>query len=666
MSGRLEIRLLGPLEVSVDGVAVSVGGPKPRMLLATLALHEGRTVSTDQLVEVLWPRHRPRSATANLQTYISSLRVLLGPGRLQTRPPGYRAVLSADELDLRRFQELLDAGTELTAALALWRGEPVEDLPREPFWQAQIDALVQQWRGARLVVARLAVDSGRAADVLADLRALVAEDPLREEAWLVLVRALADTGQRAEALGAYAQMRRLLAEELGIEPSEPLRRLHRQLLIDGPVTAAPLDADAALVVRALAVLGLGSAPAWTAAAVLDRPDATEVLAALSGARLLRRDARGRYGVPALVGLLAPDLPGEPPDGGLTRVLGGYLWLADAARKALPAQVFGPGTRVAPRWTVAGHAPPGPDWFADERDALVRGVELAGELGRSDLAWELAHALVRWCDLRGRTAEWERTHRAALAACRKADDLLGEAVTLRGLGQLHVYQDHYDAAVEAFGRSRLLFARLGNDCGLAAALAGLGTVHRIRGELDEAYRCFRQVLASYRTAGDLAGQALAHGALAQVLVARGAYEAAVRSLDAGDALAIRLDDRHRLAHLRHLRGQVLLRTQDGAARPVLCRALELFVALGDAQGQAYCLMDLAQLEPGESAVARLTEALDVVERIGDRLAQATCARRLGELHRQAGRIGLGGAYLDEAQRIRATVPVTSAVPASGGR
>jgi hypothetical protein len=103
------------------------------------------------------------------------------------------------------------------------------------------------------------------------------------------------------------------------------------------------------------------------------------------------------------------------------------------------------------------------------------VAAAVRLDRADLAWELAHALVPWCDLTGHTAEWEQTHRVALAACRSAGDRRGEAVTQRGRGQLHLYQDRYDLAAEAFGRSRLLFARLGDDIGEAGAVAGIGAV-----------------------------------------------------------------------------------------------------------------------------------------------------------------------------------------------
>jgi len=658
MATGLELRILGPLELVKGGVTVSVGGVKPRMLLATLALNHGRAVSVDQLVEVLWPGDPPKSATANVQTYVSSLRALLGPERLVTKAPGYRLCLPPAEFDLLRFEQFAAIDLfNVESALALWRGDPLEDLPPAPAWRTPLEGLTERRRLLRQARARLLIDAGQAAKALPDVRALATEDPLREEAWLLQVRALAATGQRAEALAAYADARRILAAELGIEPGEPLRRLHRDLLADTRVGVERLDAAAATVLRGLATLGLPSVPAWAPAAILGvaNADAAPIVENLVGARLLKRSDGGRLRLPALVNLLAPDLPGaasDSGDDGILRVLGGYLYLADEATKSLPAQVFGPGVLVAPRWAVTGTKE---RFFESEKESLVRAVQAAAGLRRADLAWEIAHALVPWCDLGGHTAEWERTHSVALKACRAAGDLLGEAVTLRGLGQLRVYQDHYDEALEAFSRSRLLFARLGNDCGEAGALAGMGTVYRIRGDLDQAYHCFRQVLASYVEAGDRYGQAFAHGSVGQALLARGELDESTRALNKGLAIAAEVGDNHRLAHLTHILARVMLRKGDEPqAHANLLRALDLFIALGDAHGHANTMMDLADLEPVDVAVGRLTEALEIFERMGDRQAQAKCARRLGELHRLAGRDGLGGAYLDEASRLSAHV------------
>ncbi|MGY0235120.1 BTAD domain-containing putative transcriptional regulator [Longispora urticae] len=653
MSDGFELRILGPLELVKDGVLVTVEGRKPRQLLATLALHHGRTVSVDHAVEVLWPQRRPRSAVANVHTYVSYLRGLLGDERLHRQPPGYRLQLGDGELDAARF----DAADP--DALDLWRGEPLENLPPCPLWAPEVDRLVERWRGIRQ--ARAAADpAGR----LEDLRALVDEDPLREESWLLLMTALEATGRRAEALAAYARARRGLAEELGVEPGEPLRALHRSLLLRDEVPllagADRLDGEATGVLRGLAQLGLGPVPGWVVGALSDRTSWRSVLEALHTHRLVRAhgvDALGqaRYALPVLVGLLAPDLPGVPDHAAVRRVLGGYLELADRAAASLPPPVFGPGVRVAARWPVPGGDALTADpvaWFAAESGALVAAVGLAARGGYADLAWELAHAMVPWCDLVGRTTDWERTARAAHAACRRAGDLLGEAVTLRDLGQVHLYRDRYSAATEAFSRSRLLYARLGNPRGEAGALAGLGAVHRIRGELDAAYDCLRLALAYYVAADDRHGQAYVHGALGMALRVGGNLPAAAGALRTGLRLAGEVDDTHRTAHLTHQLGLLRLRSGDPAgARSALVAALDRFAALGDAHGEAYCLTDLAGFERGDAAVRLLTRAWEIFERIGDRRAQARTARRLGELHTGG---SLAAAYTSEALRLQSTV------------
>ncbi|MEU2614164.1 BTAD domain-containing putative transcriptional regulator [Micromonospora sp. NPDC007271] len=665
----LELRILGPLELRRDDVPVPLAGVKPRQLLATLALRNQRTVTVDHLIEVLWPQDPPRSAVANVHTYVHALRTLLGAARLRRQPPGYRLLLGPAELDVARFDEP-DPATDparLDAALALWRGDPIENLPHSPLWRPEVERLVERWRLLREQQARVRIGSGDPAGAIADLRALVTEDPLREEAWLLLVTALEATGRRAEALSTYSSARRFLVEGLGVEPSEPLRRLHRSLLTQDepavPAGPARLAGDAATMLRGFALLDLGPTPGWVASALLDRPDVQTVLDNLELGRLVRRVGRDELGQPrfrlsTVASLLAPELPDPADEAMLCRVLGGYLDLAGRAAQALPAQIFGPGVRVAARWPVPAAADLTKDpvaWFTVERPALLAAVDLAARLGRSALAWEFAHAMLPWCDLGGHSVEWERTHRSALDVCRRTGDLLGEAVTLRGLGQLHLYRDHYGAAAEAFSRARLAYARLGNTYGEAGALAGLGSVHRVRGEHDAAYDCYQQALASYLAVGDRHGQAYVHGALAVVWLARRKPAEALRSLNAGLPLATELDDQHRVAHLLHRLGLVRVSLDEAvAARDCFTAALDRFTAIGDAHGQAYCLSDLAELERGDAAITRLGRALEIFEQIGDRRGQEQTARRLGELHRDAGRERLADAYLAEARRLRHTV------------
>ncbi|HEX6870197.1 MAG TPA: BTAD domain-containing putative transcriptional regulator, partial [Micromonosporaceae bacterium] len=658
----VQVRVLGPLEVIRAGSPASIGGVKPRQLLATLALHHGRAVSTDHLVQVLWPDRRPRSAVANLQTYVSTLRPLFGAERLRRQPAGYRLDLTRSELDLAQFEAWLGDGelAALDRAVQLWRGEPAEGLPVSAQWAGPIERLRQQFRAARTTRARLRIDAGATDAAIADLRLLLADDPLCEETWRLLIVALRDSGQRSDALAAYAQARRVLAAELGIEPGEPLRRLHRGLLLhDVPGPAPRLGADAAVLLRALSELDLGPVPEWVASAVLDGADATGLLADLTAARLLHRVAtdqagQQRYALPALIGLLAPDLP-DPNQSDdragladrddarpsqldpLSRVLAGYLWLAEATATGLPRHVFGPATAPAPRWPVpergrfAGDRGDPLAWFAAERGSLVAAVAAATRLGRADLAWELVHALTPWFDLGGHTAEWAATHETALAACRADGDLLGQAVTLRGLGQLHLYQDRYDDAAASFSRSRLLFARVGDQCGLAGALAGLGTVHRVQGGLRHAMACYRESLRIYVDLDHRHGEAYARSVIGKVLLARGRVAPAKQWFGRALAIAEEVGDLHRAALVTHQLGVLAQRAGSvHEAKAAMRAALARFVALRDTRCQAYCLSDLAGLEPPDAAVERLTGALDTFERFGDLRAQAVTSRRLGDL------------------------------------
>ena len=707
MSEQVELRVLGALELVRAGAPVPVGGVKPRQLLATLGLQPGRTVSVDQLIEVLWPGQPPRSAVANVHTYVSRLRQLVGEDRLRRQPPGYRLHLGDDELDATRFLAYAQSGA-VDEALALWRGDPVEDLPVAPGWRAELNRLMEAYRTVRLARCRRWIEAGEPGHALTDLRALVAEDPVREEGWHLLVTALEAGGHRAEALAVYATARRTLAEELGIEPGEPLRRLHHRLL-SGPApvtTAVPrLGPAAAGVLRAMALFGPEPVPAWvgtaaldrpwglTAAldrphgltpvreltatmngvggpgtpdglvAALDRPDILSVLDNLASARLIRHAGvdqvgQDRYRLPALIQLLAKELPGESENELLGRVLGGYLSLAERAAGMLGRPLFSPGRQVATRWPVPEAATLVKDplaWFAAERQPLCEAVRLATRSGHTALAWELAHTVMIFCDRSGHWAEWEQTHREALAACRQAGDLLGETVILRGIGQLQLYRDHYDAAFASFSRARLGYARLGLTGGEAGALAGLGTVQRIRGELDAAQANYEEALAGYQSVGDRTGEAYAHGLLGAVWLARGRLPEATRCLAIGLRIAREQGDRHRRAHLIHRLAGVRVRAgQPKTAHRLLSTALEQFVDLGDAHGQAYCLYDLAALGSGEVAIQRLTGALEIFERIGDRSAQARTVRLLGELHHQTGQRNLGRAYLAEAGRLSRSV------------
>ena len=259
----MEFRILGPLEVWDDGGEVSLGGPKPRALLAVLLLHPNEVVPTDRLIDELWGDDSPEDATAALRVNVSRLRKALPQDVLTTRSPGYVIRVEPDELDLHRFERLVDeargllarglgsdASERLRDALALWRGPALADFVYESFAQPAIARLEE----IRLAAVELRVDAdlalGRHDEVVAELEALVAEHPLREHLRMFLMTALYRAGRQANALDVYQGARRALVDELGIEPSPALQKLERAILRQDP--ALDVDASAPAGVRGVA------------------------------------------------------------------------------------------------------------------------------------------------------------------------------------------------------------------------------------------------------------------------------------------------------------------------------------------------------------------------------------------------------------------------------
>ncbi|MBB2748233.1 UNVERIFIED_ORG: DNA-binding SARP family transcriptional activator [Microbispora rosea subsp. rosea] len=242
-------RVLGPLEVRLPGTAPRLGGPKPRMLLATLLLHANHTVGGDELAEVLWPGHRPRSTAANLRTYASALRAELGqaPARIRALGAGYAIELPPHELDLLLFDERVTAAREcrargrpdeaadlLARALALWQGVPLSDLPGSPLWDRRLERLAQARLRAAEDLVELLMAAGQYGEAVGELRALLADHPFREDLWRRLILALHWSGRQGEALQAFGTVREHLVTELGIEPGPELRRAHEAVLAGEP------------------------------------------------------------------------------------------------------------------------------------------------------------------------------------------------------------------------------------------------------------------------------------------------------------------------------------------------------------------------------------------------------------------------------------------------
>ncbi|MFF0478651.1 BTAD domain-containing putative transcriptional regulator [Streptomyces sp. NPDC004284] len=232
-----------------DGTALPVGGPRLRALLTVLALRAGRTVSVSDLVDEVWHGDEPPAdAPAALQALVGRLRRALGRDRVLSAEGGYRLDARPEDVDARRFERLAAEGVAalgagdparaaalLDEALGLWRGPALADLPDR-------DAEAARWEARRLDTRRARLDAalalGDASAALPELTALCADHPLDEPLQALRIRALRDTGRAAEALDAYASVRRALATGLGTDPSPALRALHAELLVPRPAAPA--------------------------------------------------------------------------------------------------------------------------------------------------------------------------------------------------------------------------------------------------------------------------------------------------------------------------------------------------------------------------------------------------------------------------------------------
>ena len=242
----VQFRVLGPLEVDAGEGPIPLGGPKQRAVLANLLIRANQVVPADVLIDDVWGEETPEKARHILQTYVSNLRKSLGDGRLEGRPSGYLLVVEPFELDAARFDALVaDAKKALPVdpsvaidtiedALALWRGPALADLTDQPSLLAEaarLDELRIEAQGDRI---EGLLASGEHARALGELEPLLARHPLRETLWGLAMLAFYRGGRQADALNAYGRARELLADELGIDPSPELARLHERILKQDP------------------------------------------------------------------------------------------------------------------------------------------------------------------------------------------------------------------------------------------------------------------------------------------------------------------------------------------------------------------------------------------------------------------------------------------------
>lgn len=248
--GAVEFRVLGPLETAREGVTVTLGGPKPRQLLAFLLLQAGRPVGVDALTDALWGEHPPATAVKTIHKYVSVLRKGLGDGTaIATQPTGYTCEVSPGQLDADRFEYLVDQASRtiepersaamLEEALGLWRGVPWADLSDHAEALAERARLEELRLSAIEDLMEAELSLGRHDQITARLEKLVTESSLRERRWAQLMTALYRSGRQAEALAAYQRLRQAVIDEFGIEPSPELQDLQHRILTQDPRLAVP-------------------------------------------------------------------------------------------------------------------------------------------------------------------------------------------------------------------------------------------------------------------------------------------------------------------------------------------------------------------------------------------------------------------------------------------
>ncbi|MFB9926945.1 BTAD domain-containing putative transcriptional regulator [Amycolatopsis halotolerans] len=479
----------------------------------------------------------------------------------------------------------------------------------------------------------------------------------------------------AKLAGRPAWTLRVLRERLEDES----RRLAELKIGDLSVRASVglslrlLPPDAVRALSLLGLLGACTLPGWVLGPLLDRADADEVLDLLVDANLVRltaTDAVGqpRYRLHDLIRTcaveIAAGLPAEEKRDAIARVLASWLDLAGRAAARLPAGILLPVPASAPRRPVPGAVadrlladPAG--WFDAERDTLLAAVKLAADWRMDEPAWELAAAAVTYYDHRCRYQDWEHGHRLALDAVVAAGNARGESVLLRGLAQLHIYRDEFDAATRALESSARLCQGSGDKRGEALSMTMLGTVSRVQGHYAEALDRVEQAHAIVVAEGDPHLEAQLSCSIGVLRLVRGDLDEAQFWFDAALRQAEALGDGHRVAVV--LRRCSRLHDQRGdpdEALRCLWQALAAFEELADERCAAYTLLEVGRVYAGQHdrdrAGPALERAAEVFHRHGDRQDEAACWQLIGDLDDAAGSPDLARQHHERALRLWRTI------------
>ncbi|ACC41962.1 transcriptional regulatory protein EmbR_1 [Mycobacterium marinum M] len=250
----LNFGALGPLEMTIDGVAVPLGTPKQRAVLAALLINRNRPVAIDALIEAAWEQGAPAGARETLYAYVSKLRRLMAGAGIETRellanmPPGYRLTVADGDYDLGRFVTEKNAGVRaaaasgfeqasdhFSAALAQWRGPVLDDLRDFTFLDAFATGLAEEKLVTQIARAEVEIACGRAQSVTGELEGLTTDHPYREPLWVQLITAYYLAERQSDALDAYRRLRDRLADDLGVDPAPTVRALYGRILRQRPL-----------------------------------------------------------------------------------------------------------------------------------------------------------------------------------------------------------------------------------------------------------------------------------------------------------------------------------------------------------------------------------------------------------------------------------------------
>jgi DNA-binding SARP family transcriptional activator len=250
----LRFGMLGPLQASANGADLPLGAAKQRAVLAILLINRNRIVPTDSLIDAVWQEEPPPEVRGSLHAHISRLRRLVSDAGVDpaavvvSARPGYRLNVPDEACDLGRFAieqkagigaaasgRFEEASAHLLAALSEWRGPVLEDLRDFPFVDAFAAALTEDKLVALTVRAEAEIACGRTHSIISELEALVAEHPYREPLWAQLITAYYLAERQYDALDTYGRLKKMLADDLGIDPGPTLRGLHERILRQEPL-----------------------------------------------------------------------------------------------------------------------------------------------------------------------------------------------------------------------------------------------------------------------------------------------------------------------------------------------------------------------------------------------------------------------------------------------